>query len=867
MRKKLLYLFSVLLILTLLIAACQPKAEEPTEAPVEEEAEEVEEEAAPEEEEAAPEEEEEMEEEEMAPEVDCMGSTGGEVSLLGVWSGDEEARILEIFAPLTETCGITIAYEGTRDLAALLATRVEGGDPPDITMMPSIGSFTTYKDSIVPLKEAGAHLENYDASWLSYTTVDGEVLGVFVKTDIKSIVWYSPLEFEAAGYSVPKTWDEFVALADQIKSDGGIPFSMGMGSGAATGWTGTDFVQDILLRTQDVGFVNGIAVGDTSWTDPGVKEAWEIYGKWAMDETYALGGALGTVGTGFLEAIHAVFSDPPQAYMVKQSGFGGGVVMGQYPELEFGTDFDFFVIPGDAPMQVGGDALAVFNNSAEVQAIVAYLTSEMGANAWAASGFDLSPNMKVDPAVYADPISQAKAAALAAAPGANFDIGDLLMGGMNMDEFVGLTEYVSGGDLDNILARMQDRAEEVIEGIGAIECMGSEGGEVSLLGVWSGDEEARILEIFAPLTEACGITIAYEGTRDLAALLATRVEGGDPPDVTMMPGLGSFTTYKDDLIPLADLGAHLENYDASWLSYTTVDGEVLGVFVKTDIKSIAWYSPVEFDAAGYSVPTTWEEFTALVDQIKDDGGVPFSMGMGSGAATGWTGTDFVQDILLRTQGDEFTNGIGIGETLWTDPGVKEAWEIYGMWAMDETYALGGALGTVGTGFLEAIHAVFSDPPQAYMVKQSGFGGGVVQGQYPELVFGTDFDFFLLPGMGGEKVPMQVGGDALGAFVDTPEVRAVVAYLTSGRGGRAWAASGFDLSPNNKVTGLSYTDPISAKKANVLLQAAGVSFDYGDVLLGGMNMDEFAALTEYVNGGDLDAILARLQDRADEVFGP
>jgi alpha-glucoside transport system substrate-binding protein len=268
---------------------------------------------------------------------------------------------------------------------------------------------------------------------------------------------------------------------------------------------------------------------------------------------------------------------------------------------------------------------------------------------------------------------------------------------------------------------------------------------------------------------------------------------------------------------------------------------------------------------GYSVPSTWGEFVDLIEQIKSDGGVPLSMGMESGPATGWTGTDFLQDILLRTEGVEYTNGLGTHDTAWNDAGVKEAWELYGSWATDPAYALGGADGTVNVGFIEAIHAVFSDPPQAYMVKQSGFAGNVVSDQYPELEYGTDYDFFFLPTIDGSAPPVQVGGDAMAVFNDTPAVRAVVAYLTSGRGGRAWAASGFDLSPNNKVTGLSYTDPVAAAKANVLLRASAVSFDVGDLLPGGMVMDEFEAITEYVNGGDLDAILDRLEARAVEVF--
>jgi alpha-glucoside transport system substrate-binding protein len=860
MKKSKLILISVVTIFMLLLASCQAATVEPTAVPTVPPTEKPVEQPT-----AVP------PTEVPKPTIDCMGSTGGEISLIGTWSGDEETRLVQIFAPLTEACGITIAYEGTRDLSAVLATRVEGGNPPDMTMMPSVGSLSQYKDSLIPLADLGAHLENYDPSWLALGTVDNQVLGVFVKSDVKSLVWYSPAEFQAAGYEIPTSWEDFVALLDQIKADGNMPaMSMGMESGPATGWTGTDLVQDILLRTQGSAFVNGLVTGDTQWTDPGIKQAWELYGKWAKDPAYALGGAKGTISTAFLDAIYAVFSDPPQAYMVKQSGFAGGIVETQYPELQFGTDFNFFVLPGpggkSAPMQVGADAMAVFHDTPEVRAAVAYLTSEQGANAWAASGFDLSPNMKVDPASYSDPISAAKAEALAAAPGVSFDYGDLLPGGLNMDEFVAITEYVNGGNLDEILARMQDRAVEVIQGISAIDCMGSTGGEVSLIGTWSGDEETRLVQIFAPLTEACGITIAYEGTRDLSAVLSTRVEGGNPPDITMMPSVGSLTQYKDSLIPLKDLGANLDNYDPSWISLGTVDGEVLGIFVKSDIKSTVWYSPAEFQAAGYDVPTTWEDFIALMDQIKADGTMPaMSMGMESGPATGWTGTDLVQDILLRTQTPDFVNGIATGQTAWTDPGIKQAWELYGKWATDPAYALGGAEGTISTGFLDAIYAVFSDPPQAYMVKQSGFAGGIVETQYPELQFGTDFDFFVLPGPGGQKVPMQVGADAMAVFNDTPEVRAVVAYLTSGRGGRAWAASGFDLSPNNKVTGLSYVDPISAKKANVLLQSAGVSFDYGDLLPGGLNMDEFTAVTEYVNGGNLDDILGRMESRAQEVF--
>ena len=104
--------------------------------------------------------------------------------------------------------------------------------------------------------------------------------------------------------------------------------------------------------------------------------------------------------------------------------------------------------------------------------------------------------------------------------------------------------------------------------------MGGEGEEISLLGVWAGDEEGRLIEIFQPLIDACDITFTYEGTRDLAAVLSTRVEGENPPDVAMMPNVGALTQYKDDLVPLSEAGANLDNYAPSWLELVTVDGEV-----------------------------------------------------------------------------------------------------------------------------------------------------------------------------------------------------------------------------------------------------------------------------------------------------
>ena len=379
-------------------------------------------------------------------------------------------------------------------------------------------------------------------------------------------------------------------------------------------------------------------------------------------------------------------------------------------------------------------------------------------------------------------------------------------------------------------------------------CMGAQpGDEITLLYQWSGVEEEKLNAILAPFVEQCGVVLKPESTRD-QALLDTKVQAGTPPDVAFW-NVAQLEQYKDVLVPMDTLEAHGENYADFFKDPGTIDGVWLGLPVKADIKTIIWYSPAVFTAKGYTVPTSWDELDALVESMVANGDVPWSMGMESGDATGWTGSDFIQDIMLVQQGPEFVMGLISGEIAYNDPGVKQAYETYGKWAKDPLYTVGGAEGTLSTGFNDAILKVFSDPPEAMMVKQSGFAGGTVTEQYPDMVYGEDYDFFAVPGAQG----MQGGADWLMVFTDTPAVRALISYLSSLEGGANWAAAGFDLSPNMGADG-NYVDPALIKKGAALANATGFTPDLGDTIPGGFGSAEWAALVDYVNGGDLDADL-------------
>jgi alpha-glucoside transport system substrate-binding protein len=385
----------------------------------------------------------------------------------------------------------------------------------------------------------------------------------------------------------------------------------------------------------------------------------------------------------------------------------------------------------------------------------------------------------------------------------------------------------------------------------SIDCAGAKPGDtLSMLYQWSGQEEASLNAILKPLVDACGIALKPESTRD-QGLLDTRVKAGTPPDVAFW-NVTQLVQYKDMLKPMDSLGASKDAYIPGAINPGVINGTWLGLPVKTDLKTIIWYSPANFQALGYTVPTTWDELNTLVEKMVSDGKVPWSMGFESGDATGWTGSDFIQDILLVQQGPDYVNNIINGTVPYNDAGVKQAYQTYGKWASDAKYTVGGAKGTLSTNFNDAILKVFSDPPEAMMVKQSGFASGTILGQYPKFQYGTDYDFFVIPGAKG----LQGGSDWMMAFSDKPAVKALVTYLSSPEGGKNWAAASFGLSPNKGATG-NFTDAALKKLADAFYSTAGLTPDIGDSIPGGFGTAEWKAIVDYVNGGNLDTELANV----------
>lgn len=394
-------------------------------------------------------------------------------------------------------------------------------------------------------------------------------------------------------------------------------------------------------------------------------------------------------------------------------------------------------------------------------------------------------------------------------------------------------------------------------------------GAITVLGVWGGDELTNFQEAVFPFTDETGIGMAFEGTRDLAAVLTTRVAAGNPPDLAILPNPGQmYELAKDgklvDISTFMNMDALKSDYAQAWLDLGSYEGKLYGIFYKVANKSLVWYNPKAFSAAGYEIPATWDELITLSDKIVSDGKAPWAIGVESGAASGWPATDWIEDIMLRTAGPEVYDKWVNHEITWTDPAVKTAWEKFGEIVGKEEYQYGGTTGTLTTFFGDAPAPLFSDPPEAYMHRQASF----ITGFFPEgLEAVKDYDFFPFPAIDpAYGIPVLGGADLIVMFNDTPEARELMKYLATPPPQESWAAKGGFISPNKSVSLDAYPDELTKKMAEMVVQAEVFRFDASDLMPAAVGAGSFWSGTlDYIGGEALDTVLEEIEASAIDAY--
>lgn len=406
--------------------------------------------------------------------------------------------------------------------------------------------------------------------------------------------------------------------------------------------------------------------------------------------------------------------------------------------------------------------------------------------------------------------------------------------------------------------------------VGTIAVFGLAANKVTIAVIWSGKELEAFESALVPFENQTGIDVVVESIgRDLPTVLATRVAAGNPPDMAAMPNPGQMKEFvaKGALVPLDDL-SNLADSAKAFVDLATVNDHVYGVFISADLKSLVWYDPKVFKAHGYTVPDSWPALIELCNKIVADGGTPWSIGLESGAASGWPGTDWIEDIMLRTAGPDLYDKWVNHEIPWTHPAVKKAFQYFGQIALNDKYVYGGTTGELLTNFGDAGNPLFTNPPGAYMMKQATFIQSFIKKANPDLVAGEDYDVFVFPPISPVfGTPMLGAGDLISAFKDTPEVRALANYLASAQAQEIWCKALGKLAINTKVDPSIYPDPVTAKAAQLLANASAFRFDGSDMMPAAVGAGTFwSGVLDYVSGIPLDTVLANIEASAKEAYG-
>jgi alpha-glucoside transport system substrate-binding protein len=397
------------------------------------------------------------------------------------------------------------------------------------------------------------------------------------------------------------------------------------------------------------------------------------------------------------------------------------------------------------------------------------------------------------------------------------------------------------------------------------------GETLTITGPWTGADADLVNSVLAYFEEATGATVEYSGSDSFEQDIVISTQADSPPNIAVFPqpGLMADLAARGELAPMEEDTAEwiAENYAAgdSWVSLGTAagpDGEenLYGFFYKVDVKSLVWYSPEAFDEAGYDVPETMEELIALSDQIVEDGGTPWCIGLGSGAATGWPATDWVEDMMLRTQSPEVYDQWVANEIPFDDPAVVGAIEAFGQFARNDDYVSGGSEAVATTDFRDSPSGLFSFPPECYMHRQASF----IPTFFPE---DADADFFYFPAYESEDLgsPVLGAGTMFSITEDSDAARALIDFLQTPIAHEVWMAQSGFLTPHTGVNSELFASQQLRQMNDILLGATTFRFDASDLMPAEIGAGAFwTGMVDYTTGEGAEAVAAGIQDRWDQL---
>lgn len=377
-----------------------------------------------------------------------------------------------------------------------------------------------------------------------------------------------------------------------------------------------------------------------------------------------------------------------------------------------------------------------------------------------------------------------------------------------------------------------------------------------------GVEADAYVEAYKLFTECTGAAVQYESSKEFEAQVIVRIQSGNPPDIGIFPQPGLLSQLVNDTGSVKPLSPELEAFareyfPEDWMNYGVVNEIPFGIPNNADFKSLVWYSPKTFTEKGLEIPTTWEELTALYNGVADTGTKPWCIGIGSGEATGWQITDWLEEYVLRLYGPEVYDQWVSHEVPFSDPRIADALKQVGDLIKNPKYV------NAGFGDVQTIASTPFDAPAAQIVngnctvtRQAANFDNLFESIGPD----GEADAFYFPPITEDFGTTVLGGGTFyAAFQDRPEVQAMMWFLASPEFANARAAAGSYISANRGLQAENVESPVQQTALETLLAEDTVfRFDASDLMPAPVGSDaEWKQFTAWITGQDDATTLANI----------
>ena len=379
---------------------------------------------------------------------------------------------------------------------------------------------------------------------------------------------------------------------------------------------------------------------------------------------------------------------------------------------------------------------------------------------------------------------------------------------------------------------------------------------ILVFGAFRGEEAARFEEIVKIFNEKHPeYNVVYEGSPEFETQIQVQAEAGTPPDIAALPQPGMMKNFaaKGYIKPLGSnvVSAIEKNYAPVWKQLGSADdGKTYGVFHRVNAKSFVWYNKPYWESKGYSIPNNWSELKALMNKMVANGDTPWTIGFESGAASGWPGTDWLENMMLRTAGPDVYDKWVNHTIAFNDPAVKKALETCGEIWLNNKYVYGGSTNIVTSNYGDSVKPIYENPPKAMMNMQGNFITGFMQDDI-QANLEYNVGVFALPAV-DEKwgTPVLGGGDQFVKFSDKAGVDEFLEFLTTWEACAPWARIGGALFPHKTQNFDDYGNSLEREIAKILVNATVFRFDASDLMPAEVGAGTFwTGMVNYVSGAE------------------